>query len=313
LTPELTIVVVNWNGGAYLRRCIQSVLESPPAVTYELLIVDNGSTDGSIESLRSSVSSGASIRFIENSENLGFGMANNQAFASSTSPLLLLLNNDAEVTPNSIDTLISTLQTDERIGACGPRLVNSDGSLQVSAWRNPPTPWEILVSGLRLYRVLPSRFRGDLLLGRFWDHSRRRKVGMLSGAAILVKRAVIDEVGGFDEQFHMYAEDDEWCLRVSQAGWSLIFEPDAVMIHHGGKSASVRWNNLERQSQIVEAGLRFQKHSLTKSHFISNLLANSVVVSLAYVWKKATGVEAAEARMKLGLYLGYLRRALKEE
>jgi GT2 family glycosyltransferase len=183
----------------------------------------------------------------------------------------------------------------------------------VSAWRNPPTAWEILLAGLRLYRLLPRRMRGELMLGRFWDHSRKRNVGMLSGAALLLRRTVLDEVGGFDERFHMYAEDDEWCLRVLRSGWSLVFEPGAVVVHHGARSASARWDSLERKRRICDEGLRFQKYSLTKPHFVSNLLANSLVVSLAHIWKKLTGGEAAETRMKLELYFGHLRNAFKNK
>jgi N-acetylglucosaminyl-diphospho-decaprenol L-rhamnosyltransferase len=311
---ELCIAIVNWNGGHLLRRCIESITKSPPSVPYEIVVVDNASTDDSVSWLRSDGDEPepgeARTHLIENSENLGFGKAGNQAFAYSDAPLLFLLNNDTEVRAGAINSLIATLRSHVRIGACGPRLVNPDGSLQISAWRNPPAAWAILVSGLRIYRLIPASIRGELLLGRHWNHARRRMVGMLSGAAILVKREVIEDVGGFDERFHMYAEDDEWCLRMARAGWSLVFEPDAVVMHHGGHGASSRWNDLERTLRITDEGLRFQRLCLSRWQVTSNTLANCLVVSLAYVWRRLTGRPTIETRLKLGLYVKYLKRAV---
>lgn len=316
MAVDLCIVIVNWNGGAFVRRCIESLALSPPHFTHEILVIDNASTDGSREWLRSAGVKGdehpVRIRLVENAENLGFGKANNQAFACSDAPLLLLLNNDTEVTPGAIDRMIATLNSDRRIGVCGPRLLNSDGSLQVSARRNPPAPWEILISGLRLYKLMPRRLRGELLLGRHWDHSRRRSVGMLSAAAILLKREVIEEVGGFDERFEMYAEDDEWCLRVARGGWRLVFEPGASVFHHGSRSASARWNLEERRLRILDEGLRFQRYSLSRLHAISNILASSLVVSLALLWRMIIREPTNETRFKLGLYAKHLKQALSE-
>lgn len=281
------------------------------------MVVDNASTDDSLNWLRSLVADAGQgdlkIHLIENVENLGFSRANNQVIAYTEAPLLLLLNNDTEVMPGAIDSLIATLKSDERIGACGPRLINPDGSLQVSAWRNPPTPWEILVSGLRIYRLIPRTIRGELLLGKHWDHLRQRRVGMLSAAAILIRAAVVDDVGGFDERFHMYAEDDEWCLRVVRAKWQLVFEPEAVVMHHGGGAAVARWGSLERQLRIINEGLRFQRYSLSRAHLIANLLANSLVLFLAHSWRRLSGGRRKETGLKFGLYLRHLKRALWEK
>lgn len=311
---ELCIAIVNWNGGPLLRRCIESIIESPPAVSYEIVVVDNASTDDSATWLRSAGTEAGfeevKTHLLENSENLGFGKASNQAFAYTEAPLLFLLNNDTEVRAGAIESLIATLRSHERIGACGPRLVNPDGSLQISVWRNPPAAWAILVSGLRLHRLIPAFIRGELLLGRHWNHARRRKVGMLSGAAILVKREVIEDVGGFDGRFHMYAEDDEWCLRMARAGRWLVFDPEAVVMHHGGHGASSRWNDLERSFRTTVEGLRFQRLCLSRWQVTSNTLANCLVVSLAYIWRSLTGHPTIETRMKLGLYVKYLKRAV---
>ena len=314
---DLCIAIVNWNGSQFLRRCIESIKQSPPTISWEIVVVDNASTDDSLNWLCSLVANAGpgdpKIHLIENAENVGFSRANNQIIAYSKAPLLLFLNNDTEVMPGAIDSLITTLQSDERIGACGPRVLNPDGSLQVSAWRNPPTAWEILISGLRIYRLIPRHLRGELLLGRHWNHARQRKVGMLSAAALLVRSAVINDVGGFDERFHMYAEDDEWCLRVVRAKWWLVFEPDAVVMHHGGVGARTRWGSLDRQLRIIDEGLRFQRYSLSRAHLIANLLANSLVLFLAHSWNRLSGGPVVETKRKFGLYLSHLKRALWEK
>jgi len=311
---ELCIAIVNWNGGPLLRRCIDSIRESPPRVSYEIVVVDNASTDDSTawlghENAAEPIGEPRTT-LIENSENLGYGRACNQVFAQNNAALILLLNNDTEVRPGAIDSLITTLKSHEQIGACGPRILNPDGSVQVSAWRNPPSAWAILLSGLRLHKVMPASVSGELLLGKHWNHARRRKVGMLSGAAMMLKREMIDDVGGFDESFHMYAEDDEWCLRMTRAGWWLVFEPEAVVMHHGAYGATSRWTDLERSRRITDEGLRFQRLCLSRSQLATNTLANCLVVSLAYAWRKLTGRPTAEVRMKLELYAKYLKLAI---
>ena len=161
---DLSIIIVNWNGGRLLTRCIETVVSSNPNVTYEIVIVDNASTDDSLDQLRASdviapLFDREQIRMIRNTENRGFGAANNQAFAVVNSPYVFLLNLDTEVPPGTIDTLLEKLKSDPRIGACGPKMLNTDGSLQVSVYFNPPRVWHTVLSQLWLYRLLPQRFR----------------------------------------------------------------------------------------------------------------------------------------------------------
>jgi N-acetylglucosaminyl-diphospho-decaprenol L-rhamnosyltransferase len=313
VSAELSVVIVNWNGGAWLRRAVESVIASPPSLDYEVIVVDNASTDESIASLDSSAPAGAladrgRLRVVSNPDNRGFGRANNQAFALAGSPLIFLLNPDAEVTPGSIDRLIATVRTDSRIAAAGPRLVNADGSVQISVWHNPPTAWEIVLSQLKLYLLLPHRFRGELLLGRHWDHNRERPVPMLSGAAILVRRMVIEEVGGFDERFHMYGEDNEWCLRIARRGWQLVFQPAAVVLHRGAQSTLQRWNNLDRLRVQLEANYVYQQLSLPRRRLIMNQLASYLVASGQYLWRRLLGVPAPALKLARALHGEHLKR-----
>ena len=312
---ELSIIFVNWNSGELLKRAVASILDYPPTVEYEIVVIDNASTDESIAALRAgdaatSLIERGCLRIVENAENSGFGCANNQAFALTNAPLVLLLNPDTEVTSGSINKLIETIQSDSHIGAAGPRILNIDGSLQISVWRNPPAAWEILLSNLKLYLLLPRKVRGELLLGGHWDHSRQRTVPMLSGAALLVRRTVIDEVGGFDQRFHMYGEDNEWCFRMIRAGWLLMFQPEAVLFHHGAQSSLQRWNNLEKLRVQLEASYFFQKQSLSRIRLMTNMLANWITASGQHLWRRVRGVDAPHVKLAMEIYWEHLRRAI---
>lgn len=314
MRPQLSIVIVNWNGGALLRDCLASLRRYPPHLPYEVIVVDNASTDASAAWLESeealSLFAPGQLRVIANADNLGFSKANNQAFAASDAPLVLLLNPDTEVRAGTVNALIAGVRSDERIAACGPRQINSDGSLQPTVWHNPPAAWEILLSGTKLYRLLPSRARGELLLGPHWDHARRRFVRRLSGAAMLVRREIIEEVGGLDERFYMYGEDLEWCLRMVRRGYLLLFEPAAVVLHHCSKSSVQRWGNLETLRRVTDGQLRFQRYTLPRRRLIGNVLACSVVGLASYARRTLAGQPTAELRMQLALYAAYLKRAL---
>lgn len=314
MAAELSIIIVNWNGGELLRSCFRSIAQAPPSVSYDIVVVDNASSDQSVAWLRSAAVSallpGIDVHVIENADNAGFAKANNQAFAYSQAPLLFLLNPDAEVTAGAIDTLIACLNADARIGACGPRLLNTDGSLQHSVWRNPPTAGEIIVTGVGLWRLIPHRLRGRLLLGGHWDHATRRAVPMLFGAAILARRQMIDEVGGLDERFHMYGEDYEWCLRITRAGWQLIFEPAAAVTHHGGQFSLQRWTSMEKLRVQMDAGFQFNRYCLTRGQNIANVAATCFVTFVQKSWYKLRGRPAEATQIIWEVHLAELKRIL---
>ncbi len=313
---ELSINLVNWNGGALLSRAVESILAFPPSVDYEVVVIDNASTDDSITLLRSSqafklLEKRKRFRIVDNQENRGFGPANNQGFALTSAPLVFLLNPDAVVTSGSIDLLIQTLHSDEKTAAVGPRILNPDGSLQVSVWHNPPAAWNIVLSSLKLYSLLPQKVRGELLLGGHWDHNRIRAVPMLGGAALLIRRSVIDAVGGFDERFHMYGEDHEWCLRIRQAGWLLMFQPHATVIHQGAHSSLQRWTKLEKIRVQLEAHYSFQKQALSRGRVLANTLAYFLTESAQHLWRRLRGVDAPEVKLITEVYWEQLRRTLR--
>ena len=289
-------------------------MQRPPSVPYEIVVVDNASTDGSAEWLRAEHLKGwlkgTNLRLIENTENVGFGRANNIAFRQTDANMLFLLNSDTEVKEGAIDRLVETLESNEKAAGCGPKLLNTDGSLYPTVRRNRITIWELLVTGLRLYYLLPRRIRGELLLGSYWDHSRRRKSGMLSGAAILLRREVIDSVGGFDEEFYFYGEDTELCHRIVKSGWDLLFEPDAQVIHHGSKSALLRWGPEEKHRRLADGILRYSRKTMHVYHFVAYCLASCMVFRLDRIWMRVRGMSTNNIDIQLSVYWEYLKDAV---
>ena len=315
--PTLSFIVVNWNGGEFLKRCVKSIATYRPTVDCEVVVVDNASTDGSREWLHSpdarTLLKPIELRVIENTENVGFGRANNQAFALTEAPLLFLLNADAELTAGACDQLIQTLRSDQRIGASGPRLLNTDGSLQPSVWHNPPLAWEIIVSGLGFWRLIPRRLRGKLLLGGHWDHALRRSVPSIFGAAILLRREMLREVGGFDERFHMYGEDNEWCLRIRRAGWQIVFDPAAKIIHHGAQFSRQRWTSLEKVRIQIDANFKFDRFCLSRRQNITKLAATCIVSFAQKTWYKLRGRPTETAQTVWKLQMAQLKRTLMRQ
>ena len=311
---DISVIIVNWNGRDLLARCIESILKHPPSAPYEIVVVDNASTDGSVEWLRAAQRNGrlkdANLRLIENKENVGFGRANNIAFSQISARMLFLLNSDTEVREGTIDRLVDALKSNEKAAGCGPKMLNTDGSFRPTVYRNPPAVWEILVTGLRLYYLLPRRIRAELLLGPHWDHSKRRTTRTLSGAAILLRRDVIDSVGGFDEEFYFYGEDIELGLRIVNAGWELLFEPTAQVVHHGSKSALLRWGPEEVHRRSVDAALRCYRKWLPRFRFVANCLANCLVSSLMRVWRVARGRTTRDIDILLSVYREHLKEVV---
>ena len=313
---DLSIIIVNWNGGSLLTRCVETVVSSSPKVTYEILVVDNASDDDSLAQLRASKVAAPMIerqqlRIFYNSENRGFGAANNQAFALTDSPFVFLLNLDTEVPPGTIDTLMARLESDPSLGACGPKLINTDGSTQVSVFFNPPRVWHTFMSQLWLYHLLPERMRGELLLGWHWKHDRERLVPMLGGAAILARREMIDQVGGFNERFHMYAEDNEWCWRITNSAWRLMFVPEAKVLHHGAHSSKKRWSPADQIRVRLRAGFEFEHTVLPRWRLAANQLANLMVVTVQIAGRKVLGIQHPELQVIREMHREHFKRSLR--
>lgn len=246
--PEITVIIVSWNTRALLAECLRSIERTTAGLTVETIVYDNGSTDGSVEMVREDF---PLTRLVANRENLGFSRANNEAMAISRGRYLLLLNSDAMLTPGALVALLTVAEAQPRAGIVGARLVNPDGTFQAS--HTPfPTLWRefLILSGLG--RAL----RGRHFPSRGPEVERGPQlVDYVEGACLLVRREALRSVGGLDDGYFMYAEEVDWCYTMRQAEWDTWYQPEAVVIHHGG--ASSRHRRTRREADLYRSRVRF--------------------------------------------------------
>jgi GT2 family glycosyltransferase len=226
---DVSIILVSWNTRDLLLACLASLPGAVGALRADVWVVDNGSADGSAAAVRAGY---PSVNLIVNARNAGFAHANNQAIAASAGRYVLLLNSDTVAAPGAIERLVGFADAHPAAGCVGPRLLNPDGSFQGSFADFPSLASELLSAsglGVRLIRrEYPS-------YGPRQSRAARR-VGYIQGACMLVRRAAIAQIGPMDEQYFMYSEEVDWCLRLQRAGWEIWYTPDAQIVHYGGQS-----------------------------------------------------------------------------
>jgi GT2 family glycosyltransferase len=231
--PQLSVIIVSYNTREITLECLHALfadIRSTPDLKAEVWVVDNASHDGSAAAIRAEF---PGVRVIANTENRGFGAANNQAMRQAGGDYFLLLNSDAFVHQGALSALVADLEAHPQVAVIGPRLLNRDGSLQPSCWRFP-SPRQAWLENLGLVRFFSSASNwGDY---HRWAHDARREVDYVSGACFLVRRKAWQESGGFDEAFPLYAEETDWQKRLRDAGWKIAFTPQAVVTHLGGAS-----------------------------------------------------------------------------
>jgi hypothetical protein len=255
--PDVAIIIVNWNGKDLLRRCLTAVRETVKRVSYETYVVDNHSSDGSVEVVRAEY---PWVKLLANTENLGFARGNNQAMrlALPDSRYLLLLNSDAFVKADCIDHMVAFMDQHPAAGLGGPKLLYEDGRLQRSCYSFPTlwTEFTIALGADKFLAKLP--FFGGYNLTH-WNYDTVREVDVIMGAFMLARQAAVEQVGLMDEAFFMYSEEVDWCYRMQAAGWKTLFTPEAMCIHlWGGSSQQVKVESLIR---LYRARVQFaRKH-----------------------------------------------------
>lgn len=230
---DLSIIIVSWNVRDLLRRCLHSVFTSDAApLQLEVIVVDNASADGSTAMVASEF---PQVRLIANAHNRGFPGANNQGLAVSSGRYVMLLNPDTEVLADALAAMVAYLDAHPQVGALGPQLLNPDGSVQ-SSRRRFPTFWTAVFESTWLQSWAPPG-----VLKHYYVLDRRddeiSEVDWVTGACLVVRREVIEQVGGLDESFFMYSEELDWCRRMKAAGWRVVYFPGAQVIHYEGKSS----------------------------------------------------------------------------
>ena len=238
---DLSVIILNWNARNYLEKSLASLVCVPQYLDMEVFLVDNDSEDDSVGMVREKF---PTVTVIANRENRGFGAGNNLAVPQTSGRYVLFLNPDTVVTDGALAGLVAFADANPDIGVLGPKLLNGDSSLQYSCRRFPN-----LATGFfrntPLGRLLPkNKFASDYLMKEF-DHLAPIDVDWVSGAALLMRRELIDQIGAFDEDFFMYCEDVDVCWRAGKAvgpngkNWRVTYFPDSVIYHLIGKSSDL--------------------------------------------------------------------------
>jgi N-acetylglucosaminyl-diphospho-decaprenol L-rhamnosyltransferase len=248
----LSIVIVNWNHRELLLDLLTSIFEHPPRGDFEVIVVDNASTDGSRETATAEFTN---IKLLANAANLGFARAVNRGLRESGGQYVLLLNTDVVVLEGAIDAQIAFMESNPGCAICGGLLLNDNGDQTISYGRFPS-------ARALMAEVLPNRMgiaaRNMIACTPAADQTQVLPVDVMSGADLMVRRAVFEKVGLLDEQFFMYFEDADWCYRMKQDGWDVSCVPTVHYTHHETKSA-ISWSS-HRDQWLTSLGQYLRKH-----------------------------------------------------
>lgn len=236
----LTVQIVNWNAREPLRAALRSILAHPPRFPYEIVVLDNASSDGSVQMLEKEF---PEVRLLVSEQNLGFSRGHNLAARAAQGKYLFILNPDTEVIPPALELLVDYAEQHPEVAILGPKILNPDGSLQYSC-RRFPNPTAALFRNTPLGKLFPNNpYTRDYLMTD-WDHNSIREVDWVSGAALFIRRAVYEQLGGFDERFFMYCEDTDLCYRAWQAGYTVVYYPEPKIVHAIGRSTDLVANKM---------------------------------------------------------------------
>jgi N-acetylglucosaminyl-diphospho-decaprenol L-rhamnosyltransferase len=256
---DLSIIIVNWNTSKLLSQCLESIYRSRLRSTFEIIVVDNGSTDASISILNTNF---PDVNVISNDRNLGFAKANNQGIAVAKGRYILLLNSDTIVLPDAFDEMIRVADLNPQTGVIGPKLLNMDGTLQKSWSSFPSFLSELVGQNFRIRHpvvTIPNAYDVDWIMG----------------ACMLVRAATIQDVGKMDEDYFFYSEETDWCFRIKNKNWKIWYLASVEIYHLGGGSTK-RGSVVQLVSLYQSKLLYFQKNH---GNFATTLLRMGLAFS----------------------------------
>jgi N-acetylglucosaminyl-diphospho-decaprenol L-rhamnosyltransferase len=282
----LSVVILCWNDLKVISDCLASIYAGTHSTEFEVIVSDNGSSDGSIEFIREKF---PQVRLIENGTNLRFAKGNNVAIRASRGEYVLILNPDTIIHDGALDRLIAFAGKHPEAGAFGCRMLNADGTYQQAIWPlfTPRSEW-CLALGLRPLAHVSSWFHPGEYVG--WKGDSERKVGWVAGCFLLVRSELLKRLDGFDEQFFYYYEDQDLCRRIWEAGYPILFTPNVSITHLGGQSTNKRFQPIgfAIDSHVTRYlyyykyyganGVRSVRRAVLTSLFVRRLLAGIVQI-----------------------------------
>lgn len=258
---DVSIIIVNWNTKDLVVNCVNSILASKPRAAVEIIIVDNGSTDGSLEEIHKLQKKGKIQKVIENGSNLGFSKANNKGIKSSKGEFVLLLNSDTEIKKSAIDELLNFAKNKKNLGVVGSKLLNKDGTVQPSCF-NFPT----LMNAIRQYWLGEKH-----LYDKFYPKTNQpTSVDVVVGASFLITPEAIKRVGLLNEKYFFFFEDLDYCRAVRNAGLEVYYLPSSQVVHLHGSSVQKVTTDESAWKKLVPGSRIY--HGVLKHHLINFVL-----------------------------------------
>jgi GT2 family glycosyltransferase len=255
---DVSIVVVNWNTRELLRDCLVSISAQTHRSSYEVIVVDNASRDGSASMCKQDF---PSVALVANEINRGFAAANNQGMKIARGRYVLLLNPDTVILDEAIDRCVAYADSHPDIGVVGCQVLETDGHIQQTGF-SFPSPWTLFLTLTGLPRLLP----GIPLFSKpqmgWWKRDDERDIDVVSGMFMLVRREAIEQVGVMDESYFVYAEEADWCFRFYKAGWRRVFYPGARIIHVDGGGKSTSQVNVKMRVQLQKSTMIYFRKNL---------------------------------------------------
>ncbi|MCK9152246.1 glycosyltransferase family 2 protein [Methanobacterium alcaliphilum] len=269
---DLSIIIVNYRTYELTKQTISSIITKEHQFTYDIYLIDNASNDGSFEKLQkdfSKESPGGLIKFIANSQNKGFAHANNLALNQTNASYILLLNSDTIIIGDCLEKCLTEMEKNASIGALGCKVVLEDGTLDKACRRSFP---DVDVSFYRmtgLSKLFPNNERFGRYNLTYMDEDKTYEVDSLVGAFMMVRSTAIEQVGLLDETFFMYGEDIDWCYRLKEKGWKIVYYSDAKIVHYKGASS----NGKKQKNKLIYEFYRamyifYNKHYKNKHSII---------------------------------------------
>ncbi len=264
----LSIIIVNYNTERLLKGCLESVYAGVNGMPVDVWVVDNNSHDGSVPMVKALF---PTVKVMENASNVGFSRANNMVISRSRSEYILLLNPDTLVIGDAIERVVKFMKEHPEVGIAGCKVLNRDGTLQLACRRSIPTPTVAFYRMTGLSRLFPKNRVMAKYNMTYEDPGEAHEVDAVSGAFLMIRRRVIEQIGPLDERFFMYGEELDWCLRAKRAGWSVMYYPEARITHYKGEST--KHNSRKAALEFYRAMYLFHRKHFAKDHSpITNFL-----------------------------------------
>ena len=232
---KLSIVIPTYNAHEWIQGCIDSIRLHHPRFDYEIIVVDDQSTDDTVAIVRQQY---PDVQLLTNARNVGFGKTVNVGLAASAGEHILILNNDTWMHGGALDAMSAYLDAHGDVGIVGPKVLSGDGSLQQQCRRRIPTPMAALLYFTGVAKMFPKNpgVAGYLMTAS--DENETTEVDSVSGACLMVRRAALDQIHGFDPEYYLYGEDMDFCRRTKLAGWKVVYYPGAAITHFGGQGGT---------------------------------------------------------------------------